>query len=256
MGADTDKIEFARGMTTKTVNDSPCFNVKENLPHLKAYMKKMRPKLMIVDPITEYMIRKSGDENLDIRSALTPLEQAAEKYKTTILLVTHTHKGVDTAAPALHQAIGSIAYGAVVRSAWMVMRSPDDNEHRLFLKAKLSIGIAKPGLSYRIKQVGNNPTHVRLIWDKETVKQSAEEMLCKHQNRGRPPRKRNNAEEIILKAFKNTDNIKSKKIKKQLEAANISYKTYMTVKKALGVKSVQIINKKTNKMHWSWKLEK
>lgn len=255
MGADLDKIAFAQGVKTGPEKDA-WFDVKKNLPSLKKYIEKIRPQLVIIDPITGYLSRTSGDENLDIRSALSPLEKIAEKYKTTVLLVTHTHKNVDISAPALHQAIGSIAYGAVVRSAWLVMRNPDDNEHRLFLKAKLSIGLAKPGLSYRIKQVGSNPSRVRLVWDKLPIEQTAEEMLYRHRNLGRPPQKYDKAKEIILAAFKGTDTIKSTKIRNRLGKAGISYKTYMKAKKALGVKSISVVSAKTKEKFWLWKIEK
>jgi hypothetical protein len=64
----------------------------------------------------------------------------------------HFRKGGDDAAP-IHQITGSLAYGAVARVTYGVVKDKNDPERRLFLSLGNSFAKSNIGFAYRIREV-------------------------------------------------------------------------------------------------------
>ena len=66
----------------------------DDLALFEESLKRLNPKLVIIDPIQRYIPDgKSMDKANDVRSALSPIRDLAEKYNCTIIIIMHRNKG-------------------------------------------------------------------------------------------------------------------------------------------------------------------
>ena len=111
-------------------------------------------KLVIIDPISSYLGRGlDSHRNSDVRGVLEPLSEMAERLGVAIVSVTHFAKSCAGNAPkALHHFIGSIAFVAAPRIAFVVLQDQDISDRRLLLHAKNNLSCllrASPSASGR-----------------------------------------------------------------------------------------------------------
>jgi putative DNA primase/helicase len=104
--------------------------------------------LLIVDPVSAAMGGVDSHKNSDVRAALHPLVDVAQRRGIAVLAVSHFSKGAG--GKALHRVIGSIAFTAAARIAFIAARDDDDptGERHLLLPIKSNIGDDRTGLSY------------------------------------------------------------------------------------------------------------
>ncbi|OQA03100.1 MAG: hypothetical protein BWY69_00654 [Planctomycetes bacterium ADurb.Bin401] len=92
-----------------------------------------------------------NNSNSEVRQALTPLVELAEKRNVAIIGISHFNKKIDL--DAKDRVIGSSAFAAVSRSVWAVIldkESLSDNPARLVLPVKANYSITPSGLRYTI----------------------------------------------------------------------------------------------------------
>jgi hypothetical protein len=126
-------------------------------------------RLVVIDPLDAYLGTSiDSHKNPDIRRVLQPLAKVAEKYGAAVLGVAHLNKTPNLAA--MFRVLGSIAYTAAPRSAWLVCRDRDEPARRLLLNLKLNVALAAPGLAFTLE---NGTVH----WLDDTVDVTADEAL-------------------------------------------------------------------------------
>jgi hypothetical protein len=138
--------------------------------------------LICVDPISSYVGKVDSHKNAELRSVLEPLGRMAEEIRVAVLSITHFSKGgAGASRRALYRFIGSIAFVAAPRAAFVVVEDPDDKERRLFLHSKNNLAKPAQGLAFRLAQhqVGENPDIVasHVIWDHQSVSMTADEAI-------------------------------------------------------------------------------
>lgn len=173
------------------------FNLADDLVHLETAIAATTDcKLVIVDPISAYMGSVDSHVNADVRGLLAPLSALAERRGVAVLVVQHLRKGEGS---ALHRSIGSIAFVAHARTAWVVTADPDDAEgnRRLLLPSKTNIAPKADGLAYRLVPAPNGSA--RLAWEDTPVEISADAALAAPKGKPGPDCKERDAVVAWLK---------------------------------------------------------
>lgn len=130
--------------------------------------------LVVIDPVTAYVGGRIDDhKNTQIRSILGPLSDLAEKYGVAIVIVTHLNKG--SGSKALNRITGSLAYAALARAVWLVIKDQDDPARRLFLSVKNNLAPDPSGLAYKI-------VDSRVEWEESPVLLTANDALRQEQD--------------------------------------------------------------------------
>lgn len=137
--------------------------------------------LVIIDPITAYLGEGiDSHKNAEVRSVLTPLISMIAERKAALVGVTHLSKA--GGQEALMRVIGSIAFVAAARSAYLVASDPQDKSRRLFLPLKENLAGQSGGLAFRIEgatiESPRGPIETaRIAWETEPVMMDADEAL-------------------------------------------------------------------------------
>ena len=116
-------------------------------------LKRLRPKLVIIDPIQRYIpTGKSMDKANDVRSALSPIRDLAEKYECTVLIIMHRNKGNSNGKiPSLYRALGSIDFVGTARG---MLTAEQTNKGKVVYQTKNSLGVIGEPLMYEISDDG------------------------------------------------------------------------------------------------------
>ncbi len=82
-------------------------------------------RLVIIDPITAYLGRAIECINAEVRRVMNRLNQLATRHRVAILAISHLRK---QQGAALHRAMGSLAFVAAARAAWLVTKHPNSQK--------------------------------------------------------------------------------------------------------------------------------
>jgi hypothetical protein len=177
-GADLRRIVVLQAV--KHINGSSAyFNLTQDMPALEDAIRRTPDCcFVVIDPITAYLGGTDGHKNADIRGLLAPLAGLAARYGVAILCVTHMNKGA--AGRALYRAMGSLAFIAAARAAWLIVEDDKDPLRRLMLPAKMNLAKHPNGLAYRINErlVDSIGPVGYVDWEKEPVLMTADTALA------------------------------------------------------------------------------
>lgn len=243
MGSDVSKIKILKNIIPYS-NQGEIFDIRKHLQILEQEIKKIEDiKLLIIDPITAYLGDLQENRNNQVRVALTPLSDLADKYKITVIGITHLNK--DQAKKAIYRAMGSIAFIATARSVWLVQLDEDDPEEkrRFFSPLKANLCMNPKTLAFRIEGPLGEP---RVIFETDPVDKTARELLADEETR------KNNsalkeAKKFLREKLKD-NNLLATEILNEAENLGISKRTLDRAKSSLGVRSYQ------ENRQWYWSL--
>jgi putative DNA primase/helicase len=173
-GADLANITLLEGqrLYTRTgVAESNVTLLDIDLIHAAVH-KSENVKLLIVDPVGDFIPGVNSDKDNEVRALLNPLAQIAKEREIAVLLICHRKK--NSADRADNVALGSVAFTAKARAVHHVIIDPNDDAHpslrrRLLLPGKLNDQAQATGLAYRIKA----PDGV-IEWDESPVTLTAD----------------------------------------------------------------------------------
>jgi putative DNA primase/helicase len=140
---------------THAENGTQSFNLQADLDLLEQSIEAIGDVCLVcVDPISSYLGKVDSHKNAELRAVLEPIGRMAERKRVAILSVTHFSKGnAGTPNKALYRVIGSIAFTAAPRAAFVVLEDPDNKDRRLFLHGKNNLAAPPQGLAFRLAQV-------------------------------------------------------------------------------------------------------
>src|SRR5215208_1406771 len=231
------RLDAAGGDPSKVVilgNDDP-FGIPEDLPKLSRAIKRVGAKLVIVDPIMAFLgenINSNSDK--DVRSALKPLKQLAERTGAAIVIVRHLNKS--PGGNVLYRGGGSIGIIGAARSGLVVGPHPTDEGLRVLASQKHNLSTPPESLAYQVTSAPNNPDAAVIVY-KGVTEMNAKDILkpqVEEQERSVMDEAKDFLREILASGEKPAAEVKS-----EAESVGVAWGTLKRAKVALGVNPVK-----------------
>jgi hypothetical protein len=133
------------------------FALPDDVVELDRLVEETHAQLVVIDPISAHLSDQINSwRDTDVRSALRPLGDLAERYQCSILAVMHLNKAAGM--PAIYRLSGSVAFSAAPRSVLFFARDPDDPDgatgrRRALSHEKCNLGPEAATLLYELEPV-------------------------------------------------------------------------------------------------------
>ena len=191
--------------------------------------------LLVIDPVSAYLGSTDQNNNGDIRSALFPIAEMAQRLNIAVLLVSHLNK--KTGMDAMSRVTGSGGLVAAARALYVVSKNPRDPDgNRLFLVAKNNIGIDNGGFEYSIegKEIEGGIETSRIHWHQEATADADDVMAATNS----PSHSRmDRARELIQAEMNDRDTIPASRMNDLAEREAITKSTLNRARCNLGISS-------------------
>ena len=248
-GADATKIiaiEAINVINTSGITQTRGFDLSKDISAIESAIQSMSDcRLVVIDPISAYMGRVDSHNNAEVRGLLAPLSTLATKYGVAVVIVSHLNKS--GGAQAIYRAMGSLAFTAACRAAWVVIKDKKDEKRRLFLPIKNNIAQNTGGLAYQIQPLPSGGANV--VWDADPVTMSADDAMSSDHDGSGDRSEQDDAKEWLTSLL--TDGPRSASSCEQ-EAIDAGY-SMATVRRAKA--ALRIVSKKDGfNGRWEWAL--
>jgi putative DNA primase/helicase len=238
-GADMERIHIVSAVLQQDGKGRRTFNLQADLALLERKIREIGDVvLVIIDPISSYMGKTDSHKNSEVRGALEPLSEMAERMKVAILSITHFSKsGSGNTSKALHRFIGSIAFVGAPRAAFAVIQDADNEGRMLFLHAKNNMARKPQGLAYRLLQtiVSDNIVASYVHWEDAPVTISADQALGAAEDTGSRTTKEEASD--FLRDILGQGEVPAADVQQAAKKAGLSSKPLRSAREALKVKS-------------------
>lgn len=127
--------------------------IPRDVPLLEEAIRDIEAVAVMFDPLNYYLGDDSVSTNSDkqVRVAMTPLVEMAERTGTIIIGNRHLNKG--GTGPAIYRGMGSIGIGGLARSVWCVADEPGGSGAYIFACVKPNLTRRPESLRYFIGSV-------------------------------------------------------------------------------------------------------
>jgi putative DNA primase/helicase len=251
-GADISKVHFMEAVRPPE-DDERDIRLDWDLVRIEQRLKEHpNIRLIIIDPISNYLGEVSMVAEQDVRSVLIPLKRLAAKYTVAVITIMHLNKKADL--EAICRVGGAMAFIGVARCSWLFVRDEDENEDGAqknsdtfsMLRIKNNLARAeKNGLSYevlveKVTTSDGDELVPYIHWLGVAVKKTANEVLGGgRKERGRPKQQNSTLDDArrwlqdqlragqphhgkdLLDAAKNAAGIKNSKLRDAAKSLNV-----------------------------------
>ena len=234
-GADVSKIGFFN-------EEKKVFSVQQ-ISRLEKRISEERPEIVVLDPIQAYLGDINMNSSIEVRNALKPLKNLAQKYNCAIVMLMHLNKNTG-AGKATNRVMGSYDFIASCRSALLVEINPEDKEERLLIPIKTNLmkENEKNSLVFKINDEG------KVEWLRNDGNINPNEILNQNNNTFD---KTTLAKEFILGVLSRGE-ISGNELKElALKLKNMSERTYNYSMSSLRKEEKVISYQQNKKFHWS-----
>lgn len=135
----------------------------EDLEAIEEAIAQVGARLLIIDPLMAYLpTERNAYRDQDVRHALAPLAELAERTGVSIVVVRHLNKA--GGGNPLYRGGGSIGIIGAARAGLMVAKDPDDpsGRRRVLAPTKCNLTAEPPSLAYHLEAAGDT---VMVVWD-------------------------------------------------------------------------------------------
>lgn len=223
----------------------------EDMHRLRGAITERSAKLMIIDPITAYLTATINSNNdAQVRRAMTPLGDMAQKTGCAIVLVRHLNKSGELKAK--YRGGGSIAFTGAARSVLVVDQHPEQDD--IYVLARVKGNLAKragvPSVTYKIDsdELFESPV---IHWI-GTDKIDADTLLKGKDGRLDAPA-RDEAEDFLTQELSDGPR-KASDLIKEAKAIGINERTLNRAKKRLGITVTRQRDQHGKTIGWVWSL--
>ena len=236
-GAAVENVHLITAVRQGDGKGNRTFSLQADLMLLERAIERIgNVRLVIIDPVSSYLGKTDSHKNADVRGTLEPLGDMASRLRVAVVSITHFSKGAGQSA--VNSFIGSIAFVAAARAAFIVTPDPDNPSRRLFVQAKNNLAGDCGGLAYRIEQhlVGNNKDIVAsaVTWEGDRISWTADQVLTANRDGDEKP-ERSEAEEF-LREILSAGPRPSTEIEAEAKGAGVAWRTVRRAQKNLGIK--------------------
>jgi putative DNA primase/helicase len=126
LGADMDRIQIVQGVVTDG-GDPAWLQLRQHIQAIESAVVEHHLGLAIIDPVSSYIGDANSDRESDVRAALMPIVNMAERTGCSVLLIRHVSKTGD-GYRAASRILGSTAWHDVPRSVLMLAEAPEDHQ--------------------------------------------------------------------------------------------------------------------------------
>jgi RecA-family ATPase len=231
LGADMQKV-FVVHRTVHGIRDSLRF--PEDTPLLEQAVEKTGARLVVIDPIMAFlqaMVAVASDANM--RQALLPLIQLADKHRCAILL--HRHLNKSGGVQSIYRGGGSIGINGACRSGWLVARDPHDPVRRVLAEVKNNLAAPQPSLAYTVQAGDQQPATITWLGASPW---SANQLLAEAARAQQLPA-RDRAREFLTRALEAGPRT-SRELWALAQQYRVSSRTLRRVKQEMNIRSVRI----------------
>jgi RecA-family ATPase len=236
-GTDLSRVHVVSAVKTDGHKGRRLFNLQSDLAILEDAIARVGDvRLVIIDPVSSYLGKVDSHKNAEVRTVLEPIGEMASRLRVAVVAVTHFSKGGGSSAN--HRIIGSIAFVAAARAAFIVSRDPEDENRRLFVPSKNNLGPDRDGLAFRIETrlVGQGIIAPAVSWDSEPVTRTADEILAAVDKAGHRQNQSATDEAVDwLRELLADGPLPAKQVRSEGDAAGHTWATIRSAKKAVGV---------------------
>lgn len=242
MGADLDRVHF---MSLEAM----MFYTLDKISWLeKAYQEAGCPKLVAIDPPTNFLGETDEHRNAEIRQMLMHLVKWVQAKDCVLILILHVNKQSGKGTEALSRVLGSVAWTTVSRIAHSFCVDPDDETQSLFVPMKNNLGPLAKGLTFSV--VATKDDLAKVEWKGE-VNTTANEGMAGEKA---PPKKKRGvmaAEWLAEVIFKDVDRVPSNDIwdRKRAET-DISDNGLKEAKSDLGIRAERVTDDDNKTVWW------
>ena len=185
-------------------------------------------KMVVIDPISAYLGRVDAHSNSEVRALLHVLSDLAQRRGVAVFAITHLNKR--RGGSALYRAMGSLAFVAAARAAWLVARDPHDARRRLFLPAKNNLAGDSTGLAFSI-------VDGIVRWERDPVSIAADVALAPPEEESKPGPDQSARKQAVkwLRELLSTGPLPAAVIRQEADDAGVAWRTLHRAKDDLGI---------------------
>ena len=253
--ANCERVHLVSAVRSEDGTGRRAFNLQADLDLLERKISEIgEVRLINMDPISSYLGPKVDSHvNAAVRGVLEPVSEMAARLRIAIVAITHPPKGTGTTA--INRFMGSIAFVAAARAAFMVTRDAEDEIRRLFLPVKNNLAPLGKGLAFRLEQrlVADGIVGSSVAWETESVTITADQALQAADDRSGGGGAGADAEEFLREALAGGA-VAVIDLKADAKEAGLSWATIRRAKDRLGVAVKRESHCRDGAGRWTWAL--
>lgn len=137
------------------------------IPKIEEYLTANEAiKLVVIDPVMAILSGVDVHRDNEVRSALQPLVEIAQRRNVAVVVVAHTRK--NKGGHALDALEGSVAFVNLARSVLFVGRDPNDDGRRIMTRVAGNLAADTSGVAFRITPHEADKTRAVFAWEGTT----------------------------------------------------------------------------------------